>query len=126
MPLGRDDDAYHATCVILIEYGRDQTTPADSGEDDEDRSVTAGLVPSPDEAEDEEPLDVPESEINSELAQLPTVRIDHERTPENLSPAVFLATMVEHVLDATPVNLHKQARDLRRQISATPPGAPTL
>lgn len=122
--LGREDDAYHATCVVLIEYGKNEAAPADSGEDDEDRSVTAGLVPPQDEDESE-PLDVPETEINSELAQLPAVRIDHGRTPANLSPAAFLATMVEHVLDATPVNLHKQARE-RRRSAELPPSSPTI
>ncbi|WP_207843879.1 hypothetical protein [Williamsia soli] len=117
--LGREDDAYHATCVILMEYSKDEAVPIDNGDDDEDRSVTAGLVPSPDEGVDEEPLDLPESQISQDLAQLPPVGIDHKRTPQNLSPAVFLATLIERVLDATPVNLHKQARDLRKETHAT-------
>ncbi|MGW6033437.1 hypothetical protein ACWFOS_07235 [Gordonia terrae] len=116
--LGREDDAYHATCVILFDYDTDEPVPADDGRDDEDRSVTAGLV-LPEEDEADQPVEIPDSEITSELAQLPPVRIDHERTPPNLSPATFLAAIVEHVLDATPVNLHKQARHLRR--NATPP-----
>lgn len=100
---GREDDAYHATCVILMEYTN--APPPDGGEDDEDRSVTAGLVPSP--GEDDEPLELPEPEVDRALASLPIVRIDHERTPANLSPGTFLTTMVNHVLDVTPVNLHK-------------------
>ncbi|WP_030176222.1 MULTISPECIES: hypothetical protein [Actinomycetes] len=121
--LGREDDAYHATCVILFEYGTDEPPPPDSGQDDEDRGVTAGLVPSPDDVNDE-PLVIPESEVTLELAQLPPVRIDHRRTPANLSPAAFLATMVERVLDATPVNLHKNARDRRKQPPPPPGGTP--
>lgn len=116
--LGREDDAYHSTCVLLIEYGAD-ITPVANGEDDENRSVAAGLEPSQDEGE--QPLEVPTSEVDSQLAQLPPVRIDHERTPVNLSPAVFLATTVNHVLDATPVNLHKEARGRQRQIDSAPP-----
>lgn len=104
--LGREDDAYHATCVILMEYTN--ALPPDGDEDDEDRSVTAGLAPAPDE--DDEPVELPESEVERALASLPVVRIDHERTPANLSPGAFLTTMINHVLDVTPVNLHKPAR----------------
>ncbi len=110
--LGREDDAYHATCVILIEYGDEVLPPGDNGADDEDRAVSAGLEPA-DEDEDE-PLVIADALIDNDLKWLPKVRIDHSRTPAALSPARFLALMVEHVLDATPVNLHKQARDLRR------------
>jgi hypothetical protein len=110
--LGREDDAYHTTCAVLIEYDDEGVPPGDSDADDEDRAVAAGLEPSPDDAD--EPLEVADALVDNDLQWLPPVRIDHARTPANLSPARFLALVVEHVLDATPVNLHKLARDLRR------------
>lgn len=115
--LGREDDAYHATCVILMEYGENVPALPDDGGDDEDRGVAAGLEgPPPDE---EEPVEVTESEIDRTLAQLPWVRIDHTRTPQNLSPATFLATMVNHVLETTPVNMHVAARRARLEAGAS-------
>ncbi|RMI13557.1 hypothetical protein EBM89_03870 [Cellulomonas triticagri] len=116
--LGREDDAYHATCVVLVEYGDEVLPPGDNGADDEDRAVSAGLEP--DDEDEDEPLVVADALIENDLKWLPKVRIDHARTPANLSPARFLAAMVEHVLDATPVNLHKRARDLRRALAPTP------
>ncbi|WP_402463718.1 hypothetical protein [Isoptericola aurantiacus] len=111
--LGREDDAYHATCVVLMEYGPGVAPVPDDGGDDEDRLAAAGLE---EESEDEdEPVDVSAVEVSMTLAQLPAVRIDHDRTPPNLSPARFLATMVNHVLDTTPVNMHVEARRQRRE-----------
>ncbi|WP_231121288.1 hypothetical protein [Motilibacter peucedani] len=115
--LGREEDAYRATCVILMDYGQDVTLPddAEGSDDGEDRSAAAGLVDQP--AEEEEPVEVPRSQVEQQLAELPPVRIDHDRTPASLSPATFLATLVEHVLDQTPVNMHRGAR-LRRRDAA--------
>ncbi|MEE6289277.1 hypothetical protein V2J52_16610 [Georgenia sp. MJ173] len=116
--LGREEDAYHSTCVILIEYGEELAISEAEGEDleDQERRVAAGLEPAPDE--DEEPVVLPKSEIEEELSKLPPVKIDHDRTPQNLSPSTFLATMVNRVLDATPVNMHKRARARQREALA--------
>lgn len=112
--LGREDDAYHATCLVMIEYADTLAPPTDSGEDPEDPLVAAGLTL--DEDADVELSDVPPSEVDSALGSLPTVIIRHDAVPDHLSPATFLAKMVERVLDATPVNLHKAAR--RRRVDA--------
>ena len=110
--LGREDDAYHATCLVMIEYDDAVALPNDSGEDPEDPLVAAGLEPAPDV--DEEIAPVPEPDVDRALAQLPAVTIRHDAMPEGLSPARFLRLMVERVLDATPVNLHAEARSRRR------------
>lgn len=112
--LGREDDAYHATCVILMEYGQDVAQVQDSGRDDEDRAAAAGLTPVP--LDEGEPVEVADSEIDRALAQLPRVRIDHSRTPLNLSPSTFFASMVTHVLRTTPVNMHANARRVRADV----------
>jgi len=110
--LGREDDAYHATCVILMEYGAEIAPPSDAGSDVEDLLAPAGLEA--EQSGEEAPADLTGVEVMMTLSLLPQVRIDHARTPQHLSPAVFLATMVDHVLDTTPVNLHVAARRLRR------------
>jgi hypothetical protein len=110
--LGREDDAYHATCLVMIEYADALVPSADSGEDPEDPLVAAGLEA--DEDIGAEVSEVPESEVDLALSSLPLVTIRHDAVPDELTPAVFLAAMVNRVLDATPVNMHKAARTLRR------------
>lgn len=110
--LGSEDDAYHATCLVMIEYDDAVALEADSAEDPEDPLVAAGLEPSPET--DAELTPVPESDVDRALTELPTVAIRHDAMPEGLSPGRFLALMVTRVLDATPVNLHAKARSRRR------------
>ena len=57
----------------------------------------------------------------------PTANHQNHRSQVNaggsrLSPSIFLAKMVERVLDATPVNLHKMAR--KRRVEAETLAAP--
>lgn len=108
--LGREDDAYHATCLVLMEYG-DDVAITNTGEEQ-----PADGVPEPGpELDDEEdaPAPAPESDIDRDIAQLPKVRVLEEQTPEELAPSRFLAAMVIRVLGATPVNMHKEARRRR-------------
>ncbi|GAA8851212.1 hypothetical protein DUHN55_36950 [Helicobacter pylori] len=112
--LGREDDAYHATCLVMIEYADTLAPPTESGEELEDPLAAAGLTV--DEDAGTELSDVPPSEVDRALANLPIVTIRHDAVPDHLSPSTFLAKMVERVLDATPVNLHKVAR--RRRMDA--------
>lgn len=107
--LGREDDAYHATCLILMEYDN-ALAPVDQGEPVEAGVPEPGLdAPEPDDV----PAALPESELEGVLNQLPKVRIVHEHTPADLSPARFLAAMASRVLSATPVNMHREARQRR-------------
>ena len=110
--LGREDDAYHATCLVMVEYDDAVAVASDSGEDPEDPLVAAGLEP--DSGAGEELALVPESDVDRALAQLPSVRIRQDAMPEELKPGRFLASMVNRVLDVTPVNLHREARARRR------------
>lgn len=115
--LGREDDAYHSTCVVLMEYGEDIPPPPDAGSRGENAMATAGLDQEP--VDEAAAVDVSNVEIDLTLALLPRVRVDHARTPANLSPAAFLAAMVSHVLDTTPVNMHDKARRrLRNAVQA--------
>jgi hypothetical protein len=108
--LGREDDAYHATCLVLMDYSDEAAIP-DTGEE---RPVEG--VPEPGfelVAEEDAPATVPESEVDREIAQLPKVTIVEEKIPEDLAPGRFLAAMVSRVLGATPVNMHEEARRRR-------------
>lgn len=110
--LGREDDAYHATCLVMIEYDDAVALVGDSGEDPEDPLVAAGLEPAPES--DAELPSVPESDVDRAMALLPAVSVRHDAIPASLSPSRFLALMVDRVLDATPINLHVEARSRRR------------
>lgn len=107
--LGHEDDAYHATCLVMIEYGSEAELPADDEVvDDEDRLVSAGLEANPEEDEAIPAEDA--SQIDAVLSALPMVSIRHDKVPAALSPARFLETMVRRVVDATPVTMHRRAR----------------
>jgi len=110
--LGREDDAYHATCLVLMEYSGDAVIP-DTGDDKSSQGVPE---PGLDSDEDEDtPAPASTSAVDDEIAQLPKVNILTEKIPEELGPDRFLAAMVTRVLSATPVNMHKEAR--RRRVS---------
>jgi hypothetical protein len=107
--LGREDDAYHATCLVMLEYSDEAGVPVeDEATDDEDRLVAAGLEADPEDDEEIPSEDV--SQIDAVLTSLPTVSVRHDKIPVALSPSRFLGTMVRRVVDATPVTMHKHAR----------------
>ncbi|UKD11520.1 hypothetical protein L3V59_00050 [Burkholderia aenigmatica] len=108
--LGREDDAYHATCVVLMEYSDIAAIP-DTGEDRH-----AEGLPEPGLASgEEEDAPVPEidSDVDLDIANLPKVKILEDETPEELAPGRFLETMVARVLATTPVDIHEEARRRR-------------
>lgn len=93
--MGQESDGYDATGLIVVEW----TDP--SG-----RSVE----------------EIVEDDEATELAV--TTKIVHERIPSALDPARFIRTIVEAVLDRTPVDLHQHARVLRGQeVPDNPTGA---
>jgi hypothetical protein len=106
--LGREDDAYHAVALIMIEYGSEVPAERDVDEDDTDNPLAAaGLEPDENEDEVEE---VAASAIDEALDNLPRVTIRHDAVPPALQPSRFLALMVRRVIDATPVDRHEEAR----------------
>ncbi|PFG16690.1 hypothetical protein ATK74_1241 [Propionicimonas paludicola] len=111
--LGREDDAYHSTCLVMIEYDDEVAVSEDDGSDPEDRTASAGLD-SESEIEDIDEADAQELALDAVLSSLPKVSIRHDATPAELSPGRFLGTIVNRVLDATPVNLHLEARARKR------------
>lgn len=118
--LGQEDDAYHATCLILMEYADDAVLPDAEMEPPPEGILEPGPEPEPEpEGEGEDvPAPVPDDTIDEVMGRLPKVAILNDRTPAELSPGRFLAAMVSRVLGATPVNMHEEAR--RRRASAYP------
>lgn len=107
--LGQEDDAYHATCLILMEYADDAALPDPDSDPPEEGILEPGPEPE-EEVLEEVPATIPESTIDDTIEGLPKVTILADRTPAELSPSRFLAVVVKRVLKATPVNMHEEAR----------------
>ncbi|SIQ42207.1 hypothetical protein [Bosea sp. TND4EK4] len=112
--LGQEDDAYHATCLVLMEYADDAVLPDADAEPPPEGILEPG--PDPEGEAEELPAPIPAGAVEEVIKRLPTVTILTDRTPAELSPGRFLAAMVSRVLGATPVNMHEEAR--RRRASA--------
>jgi hypothetical protein len=105
--LGREDDAYHAVALVMIEYNTEPPKDTDTVSVD-DALTAAGLDPEDtDDAFDE----VPTSAVDDALTSLPRVTIRHDAIPPALQPSRFLSLMTTRVIDATPVNRHKAVRE---------------
>jgi len=111
--LGQEDDAYHATCLVLMDYADDAALPDGQTEAD----VTGILVPGLElEGQEAVPASIPEARVEQIVAMLPKVTILSDRTPAELAPGRFLAAMVGRVLGASPVNMHEEARRRRTSV----------
>ena len=123
--LGREDDAYHAVSLIILDYG--EHLNVDQGDDDlgdgDDPLAGAGLSPEEDSS-DESDENVELSDVDLALESLPEVVIQHERVPPDLWPDYFLGEMVRRVIDATPVNMHVEARRRRHNPHVEDPSSP--
>lgn len=115
--LGQEDDAYHATCLVLMEYADETALPDAEIDPPEPGILEPGVEP---DSEDEDvPTSIPVATIDGTIERLPKVKILQDRTPAELAPGRFLAAMVTRVLAATPVNMHEEARRRRAVILST-------
>jgi len=114
--LGQEDDAYHATCFVLMEYADDVVLPDAELEPQPEGILEPG--PEPEAEGEDEPASIPDGTVDEVIKRLPIVKVRHDRTPAPLSPGRFLAAMVTRVLGATPVNMHEEARRRRASILA--------
>lgn len=108
--LGLEDDAYHATCLLLMEYSNEVATPY-TGEE-----APAAVVPEPGPEAGEEvapAVELDADDVDRAISTLPKVKILEEKIPNELAASRFLAAMVTRVLRATPVSMHKEARSRR-------------
>lgn len=114
--LGREDDAYHAVSLIVISYDDVVLPDPDDPGDDDDPLVAAGLAPDED-ANDGDPGQM--RFVGGEPEAAPSIDLRMDLVPPALQPGAFLTEMVTRVLDATPVNVHREARRRRREVSGT-------
>lgn len=115
--LGQEDDAYHATCLVLMEYGDEAALPEAQAEPVEEGILEPG--PEPEGEGEDVAASIPASAVDQVIEALPKVTIREDRTPPELGPGRFLAAMVTRVIGATPVNMHEEAR--RRRASVLSP-----
>jgi hypothetical protein len=108
--LGQEDDAYHATALILMEYSS-EVSPPDEGDE-----PTEG-IPQPGVDLEDDGAPSPHVDTDRAIGRLPKVSIRLDETPEELLPGRFLASMVDRVLRATPVDVHREARKRRTAAS---------
>lgn len=106
--LGREDDAYHATALVLMEY--ENAGLVDNGEEPvEDITLGPGAEP------EEDGTPAVDTNVDRTIERLPKVDVLLNKTPEELAPGRFLAVMVDRVLGATPVTMHRAARKRRAE-----------
>ncbi|MET3511490.1 hypothetical protein [Plantibacter flavus] len=111
--LGQEDDAYHATCVLLMDYADGLVDEDDSDVEEPDDPLTEPGVEDETGVEDMH-TGIPGSDLDSAFKSLPRVSILENRVEAGLRTSVFLAQIVNRALDATPINLHVTARQRRR------------
>lgn len=113
--LGREDDAYDSVCLLMLEYD-DALVPEDSdGVQDGDDALAAAGVGEGHLSEDA--FFISPAEAATDLTVLPVVRIRHDVVPRDLQASNFFRAMVSHVLDATPVTMHHEARTRRGDLT---------
>ncbi|MBP1886341.1 hypothetical protein [Sinorhizobium mexicanum] len=113
--LGREDDAYHSSCLVLMEYSDDVALPETGEEAPTDGILEPGPEPVPEPSEDEGPK-LTDATIDTIVEGLPKVTILEDHTPDELSPGRFLTSLVTRVLATTPVNMHEEARRRRSSV----------
>jgi hypothetical protein len=86
--LGQEEDAYHSTSLLVIEYA-----DADVIVDPPDTSSVAGL--------------------DAAIAELPAFALRWDAMQEHLRPDTFLMKIINRVLDVTPNDYHVEARRRR-------------
>jgi hypothetical protein len=111
--LGREDDAYDAVTLLMLDYSSDSPIEPDDFGDGENAKAEAGLEPDTSLDEDEELSEISDEELNDTLANLPVVSVLLNEVPPLLRPEHFFATMVSRVLDNSPVTFHSGARAKR-------------
>lgn len=132
--LGREDDAYDAVALVVPDVPpeaalleTDEPEPPEEAAASptltpaQDGPLRAGGIPVPGELEligqdsDDGTLF---GEPTPDLSQLRSVPLRHDVVPAELAPGRFLRIMCERVLDQSPVNFHRQARQRRSAGSA--------
>lgn len=115
--LSQEDDAYDAVCLLMLHYEGAAPEGSEGGHEDEEDAVAAELSTEIEvdeyDADEDVDEDLHPAHVDDVIVGLPSVSIiDHPDVPESLGPAAFLKKTVEHVLRATPITMHRVAREL--------------
>jgi hypothetical protein len=108
--LGREDDAYDAVGLVVPNWGT-PLPPGDIGDEEE----PAPMAIEPAIVFDDTAAEPAKPELVDRLNELPAVTLRHDLVPPELSPSRFFAVMVKTVLDNSPINFHRKARDRRAE-----------
>ncbi len=120
--LNREDDAYNAVALILPKYEVSQSVLDEREHKRRTRAARragvevvplqepAEVVVQPGADDEIDPIPASAGTIDAQLSNLPLVDLDEERVPEELRTSTFLAHMVTHVLEVTPITMHTEAR----------------
>lgn len=107
--LGREDDAYDAVALVLPDLTK-MEEPRDPEPEDEAGPLEAGPV--------EGDAGVPDTEVTPEAFDLQAPRpvpLYREGVPAELDPARFFKIMCDRILDNSPINFHREARQRRQE-----------
>lgn len=114
--LGREDDAYDAVALVLPDLTKTQE-PADPEPAGEAGPIEAGAL-----EDDELTSDAPAPGIA--VADVVPVSLYQDAVPAELDPGRLFTVMINRVLDNSPINFHREARERRRALSPSPsPGS---
>lgn len=105
--LNRETDAYDAVGLIVPDYEVPDWVARKMPPAPEPTELDPFDQPGADDL-DPEPAEIPL--IDLRLDSLPKVTVRGDLTPEDLAPAAFLRSIVNYVLDASPITMHTEAR----------------
>ncbi len=109
--LGREDDAYHAVALIIIDYSDDLAIDPDEDDpgDGDNSLVEAGLEPDFD-AGDSNVTEIDYEDVALNVSRLPSVNLLQDKVPADLQPGHFIELIVRRIIESTPVTMHREAR----------------
>jgi hypothetical protein len=112
--LGQEDDAYDAVTLLMVKYEGAAPKDSDGGHADDNALEAAGIsdddVEDGEDESDEAPAFDLHAHVASVLANLPEVEILTDEVPPALDAARFFGDVIAHVLGATPITMHEEAR----------------
>ena len=110
--LGREDDAYHAVALLVLEYDLPVGSSSESEDADPEGNVDDGVLDLEDlrEGPDDGVPGTRRAAVLEELENVPRVKVRQDLVPPQLAPGAFLAEMATRVVDATPVAFHSEVR----------------
>lgn len=115
--LGREDDAYDAVALIMPDLRGDQEL-AGTEEPDEAGPLAAGAVQEDDIADEGDPSSAESLEDHcDDVVPVTTYRAE---VPPPLDPGRFFAVMCNRILDNSPINFHREARDMQTKPRSLP------